>query len=100
MSAQDPRLGAGNKGSKYTSNKTHYSPTDPDAKISVKQGKARKLNYLSQMTVDRTSTVLGTSENQHKRTSQIAIKRCQVMLTTVLASVKVDVVLNQWEIKR
>ena len=26
---QDQRPGAGNKGSKYTSNKTHYSPTDP-----------------------------------------------------------------------
>ena len=32
---QDQRPGAGNKGSKYTSNKTHYSPTDPDARISV-----------------------------------------------------------------
>ncbi len=40
---QDQRPGAGNKGSKYTSNKTHYSPTDPDARISVKPGKARKL---------------------------------------------------------
>src|SRR5690606_12230700 len=49
---QDQRTGAGNKGSKYTSNKTHYSPTDPDARISVKPGKARKLNYLSQPTVD------------------------------------------------
>jgi len=46
------RPGAGNKGSKYTSNKTHYSPTDPDARISVKPGKARKLNYLSQLSVD------------------------------------------------
>ena len=49
---QNQRPGAGNKGSKYTSNKTHYSPTDPDARISVKPGKARKLNYLSQMAVD------------------------------------------------
>lgn len=49
---QDQRPGAGNKGSKYTSNKTHYSPTDPDAGISVKPGKARKLNYLSQLSVD------------------------------------------------
>ncbi len=37
---------------KYTSNKTHYSPTDPDARISVKPGKARKLNYMSQLSVD------------------------------------------------
>ncbi|WP_452602768.1 IS1182 family transposase, partial [Pontimicrobium sp. MEBiC06410] len=49
---QDQRPGAGNKGSRYTSNKTHYSPSDPDARISVKPGKARKLNYLSQLTVD------------------------------------------------
>ena len=49
---QDQRPGSGNKGSKYTSNKTHYSPTDPDARISVKPGKARKLNYHSQLTVD------------------------------------------------
>lgn len=49
---QDQRVGAGNKRSKYTSNKTHYSPSDPDARISVKPGKARKLNYLSQLSVD------------------------------------------------
>ena len=49
---QNQRPGAGNKGSRYTSNKTHYSPSDPDARISVKPGKARKLNYLSQLTVD------------------------------------------------
>ncbi len=49
---QDQRVGAGNKNSKYTSNKTHYSPTDPDARISVKPGKARKLNYQSQLSVD------------------------------------------------
>lgn len=55
---QDQRVGAGNKGSKYTSNKTHYSPTDPDARISVKPGKARKLNYLSQLSVDTAHHVI------------------------------------------
>ncbi|MDT0644985.1 IS1182 family transposase [Zunongwangia sp. F363] len=49
---QDMRPGAKNKGSRYTSNKTHYSPTDPDARISVKPGKARKLNYLCNLAVD------------------------------------------------
>ena len=49
---QNHRAGATNKKSKYTSNKTHYSPTDPDARISVKPGKARKLNYLCQLSVD------------------------------------------------
>ena len=37
---------------KYLSNHTHYSPTDPDAKISVKPGKARQLNYSGQLAVD------------------------------------------------
>jgi radical SAM protein with 4Fe4S-binding SPASM domain len=55
---QDQRVGAGNKGSKYTSNKTHYSPTDPDARISVKPGKARKLNYSAQLTVDSAHHVI------------------------------------------
>ncbi len=49
---QDQRPGASSKGAKYTSNKTHYSPTDPDARISVKPGKARKLNYHSNISVD------------------------------------------------
>lgn len=55
---QDQRPGAGNKVAKYTSNKTHYSPTDPDARISVKPGKARKLNYLSQLSVDTAHHVI------------------------------------------
>jgi transposase len=55
---QDQRPGAGSKGSKYTSNKTHYSPTDSDARISVKPGKARKLNYMSQLTVDSAHHVI------------------------------------------
>lgn len=55
---QDHRPGAKSKHSKYTSNKTHYSPTDPDARISVKPGKARKLNYLSQLSVDTAQHVI------------------------------------------
>ncbi len=55
---QDQRPGSRNKGSKYTSNKTHYSPTDPDARISVKPGKARKLNYTSHMAVDTAHHVI------------------------------------------
>jgi len=37
---------------KFLSNHTHYSPTDPDAKISTKPGKARQLNYSGQIAVD------------------------------------------------
>lgn len=37
---------------KFLSNHTHFSPTDPDARISVKPGKARQLNYAGQLSVD------------------------------------------------
>jgi len=62
---QNHRPGAGNKGARYTSNKTHYSPTDPDARISVKPGKARKLNYLSQLTVDGAHHVVSDIKAYH-----------------------------------
>lgn len=62
---QNQRPGAGNKGSRYTSNKTHYSPTDPDARISVKPGKARKLNYLSQLSVDTAHHVISDIRAYH-----------------------------------
>lgn len=57
-SKQKRRPGAGNKNSKYTSNKTHYSPVDPDARISVKPGKARKLNFSSQLAVDPSKHII------------------------------------------
>jgi transposase len=62
---QDGRPGANNKGSRYTSNKTHYSPTDPDARISVKPGKARKLNYSSQLSVDTAHHVITDIKAYH-----------------------------------
>lgn len=43
---------------KYLSNHTHYSPTDPDARISVKPGKPRQLNYSGQISVDTHSHVI------------------------------------------
>jgi len=55
---QDQRPGARRNNARYTSNKTHYSPTDPDARISVKPGKARKLNYNAQLTVDSAHHVI------------------------------------------
>ena len=69
---QNHRTGSGNKGSKYTSNKTHYSPTDPDARISVKPGKARKLNYMSQLSVDTEHHVITDIKAYHadKKDSQ------------------------------
>lgn len=57
-SKQETRPGARSKGAKYTSNHTHYSPSDPDARISVKPGKARKLNYHAQLAVDTAHHVI------------------------------------------
>jgi hypothetical protein len=45
-------LGAKHEKAQLVSNKTHFSPTDPDARISVKPGKVRKLNYHCSMAVD------------------------------------------------
>ncbi|MDF7815729.1 IS1182 family transposase [Hymenobacter sp. YC55] len=45
-------LGAKNPHARLLSNKTHYSTTDPDARISVKPGKARALNFLCSLAVD------------------------------------------------
>ncbi|WP_409965980.1 IS1182 family transposase ISBspe1 [Mycovorax composti] len=43
---------------KFLSNHTHYSPTDPDAKISTKPGKPRQLNYAGQLSVDDAEHVI------------------------------------------
>ncbi|HLK97411.1 MAG TPA: transposase, partial [Hymenobacter sp.] len=37
---------------RLVSNKTHDSPTDPEARISIKLGKVRALNYLCSLAVD------------------------------------------------
>lgn len=43
---------------KNPTNKTHYSPSDPDAKMSVKPGKVTALNYLGEVCVDTASHVI------------------------------------------
>ena len=43
---------------KFLSNHTHYSPTDPDARIAVKPGKARVMNYYAQLAVDQSHHVI------------------------------------------
>lgn len=40
------------------SNKTHYSPTDPEARIFLKPGKAGALNYLCSLAVDTAQSVI------------------------------------------
>ena len=43
---------------KFLSNHTHYSTTDADARISVKPGKPRQLNYAAQVSVDTSHHVI------------------------------------------
>ena len=94
---QDERPGGKTPTSKYTSNKTHYSPTDPDARISVKPGKARKLNYLSQLAVDPATYVIthiaADFADKHDsrclpkivNTLQPRLKRMGILWSTILA---------------
>jgi len=57
---------------KFVSNHTHYSTTDPDARISVKPGKPRQLNYLAQVSVDTAHHVITQIQSDHasKKDSQ------------------------------
>ena len=63
----------GNKDrAKFVSNHTHYSTTDADARVSVKPGKPRQLNYLSQISVDSAHHVITCIQSDHadKKDSQ------------------------------
>ena len=51
-------VGASHEKAQLVSNKTHYNPHDPDARISVKPGKARKFNYHCSMSVDTAQGVI------------------------------------------
>lgn len=48
--------------SKFVSNHTHYSSTDRDARVSVKPGKPRQLNYSMQTAVDMGSHIITNTE--------------------------------------
>lgn len=64
--------GANSASAKFVSNHTHYSTTDPDARISVKPGKPRQLNYHAQVAVDTAHHVITHIQSHHadKRDSQ------------------------------
>lgn len=59
-------------GAKKRSNKNRGSTTDPDARISKKPGKPRRLNYLGQVSVDTSHHVITNIEAHHadKRDSE------------------------------
>jgi hypothetical protein len=62
------------KGQKL-SNTTHYSPVDPDARISTKTNKPVQLNYLGQVSVDTAHHVITNIESHHadKRDSECLV---------------------------
>jgi transposase len=57
---------------KFVSNHTHYSTTDGDARVSVKPGKPRQLNYAAQVSVDAAHHVITQIQTDHadKKDSQ------------------------------
>jgi transposase/ribosomal protein S17E len=70
---------------KYLSNHTHYSPTDNDAKISVKPGKARQLNYYGQLAVDDAHHVItgACADYADKRDAQCLEKIIELTQTNL-----------------
>ena len=64
----------GNKAgrARFVSNHTHYSTTDPDARVSVKPGRPRQLNYTAQVSVDTAHHVITQIQTDHadKKDSQ------------------------------
>jgi transposase len=78
--ANKGRPGSGDERSRFVSNHTHYSTTDRDARVSVKPGKARQLNYHAQVAVDTASHVITNIE------AHTADKKDSQCLPSVLTS--------------
>jgi transposase len=72
-------LGRSRPQARLLSNKTHDSPADPEARISVKPGKVRALNYLCSMAVDE-----GTGVISHIQ-ADFADRRDSVLLESIVA---------------
>jgi transposase len=79
----------GLKPKKNPSNDTHYSPSDPDAKMSVKPGKPTALNYLGQVAVDTASHVITHVQ------AVTAEKRDSECLASVVRHVKSNLLDNE-----
>jgi transposase len=90
-------LGSQDHRAQYLSNKTHYSPVDPDARVAVKPGKPRQLYYMSSMSVDTASHVIThirANYADHKdslnlidlvRQTQSRLKKNRLKMDTLLA---------------
>ena len=91
------QLGSQDHRARYLSNKTHYSPVDPDARVAVKPGKPRQLYYMSSMSVDTAHHVIthmraihadrkdSLNLIGHTRQTQLRLKRCKLHMDTLLA---------------
>lgn len=84
---------ANRSNAKFLSNHTHYSTTDPDARISVKPGKPRQFNYHAQTVVDTAHHVITHIE------SSLADKKDSQCLAPVLAGVMENLEENDLKIK-
>ena len=94
---EDSHLGSDNTQARYLSNKTHYSPVDPDARVAVKPGKPRQLYYMSSMSVDTAHHVITHMRAIHAdrkdslnlidlvRQTQLRLRKQELHLDTVLA---------------
>jgi len=71
--------GSDSEHAKLLSNATHYSPTDPDARISTKPGKPRNLNYFGQLSVDTSHHIItgACADFADRRDSQCLEKLCE-----------------------
>ena len=88
---------APNKPGQLLSNLTHYSPTDPDARIAFKVGKSRQLAYMTSVSVDPAQHVIthiqaGSADRRDSRnllsmvdSTQGRLKRFGVVMSTVVA---------------
>lgn len=74
--SKEQKESKGENSPKFLSNHTHYSPTDPDARISTKPGKPRQLNYSAQTSVDTSHHVITNimADYSDKRDNQSLIQ--------------------------
>lgn len=91
------RMGSRDYRARYLSNLTHYSPTDPDARIAVKPGKPRNLVYLSNLSVDTANHVITNIQADHAdkkdsrylqsivENTRIRLEKCGVRVENILA---------------
>lgn len=83
----------GLKPKKNPSNDSHYSPSDPDAKMSVKPGKPTALNYLGQVSLDTAGHVITHVQ------AVTAEKRDSECMASVLRHLKGNLLENELTLK-